>query len=177
MTDLVLFALFYGGLLVAFTEVGRRLGVYPAVSPTSALAVGVYFLLFRDAVGRMSVVVTVVSFIVHGAMLGQGFGAALAAGCAHGITFALVGWGCVRAGMERDALRSVPMVVSLGVVAVAGTLPGSALAAFVQFIDTNGPFGPMLIRRWIPEMAAVVLLLPLSAVARPGGRRCGTAQR
>lgn len=160
VTDLTLFALFYGGLLIAFTEMGRRLGVYPAVWPTDALAVGVYFLMFRDAVGRLSAVVALVSIVVHLAAFGHDVGTALAAGCAHALTFALVGWGCVRAGMERGALRSVPMVVSLGVVAVAGTLPGAIITAFVQFIDTNGAFGPLLLRWWIPEMASVVLLLP-----------------
>lgn len=160
LVDLLLFALFYGGLLIAFTEMGRRLGVYPAVWPTNAFAVGVYFLMFKDAVGRLSAVVAAVSIVLHLTALGEDIGLALAAGCANGLTFALVGWGCVRAGMERDALRSVPMVVSLGVVAVAGTLPGATIAAFVQYIDTNGQFGPLLLRRWIPEMASVVLLLP-----------------
>lgn len=160
VTDLTLFALFYGGLLIAFTEMGRRLGVYPAVWPTDALAVGVYFLMFRDAVGRLSAVVALVSIVVHLVAFGHDVGTALAAGCANALTFALVGWGCVRAGMERGALRTVPMVVSLGVVAVAGTLPGAIITAFVQFIDTNGAFGPLLLRWWIPEMASVVLLLP-----------------
>ena len=160
LTDLALFAVFYGGLLIAFTEMGRRLGVYPAVWPTDALAVGVYFLMFRDAVGRLSAVVALVSIFVHLVAFGHDVGTALAAGCANALTFALVGWGCVRAGMERGALRSVPMVVSLGVVAVAGTLPGAIITAFVQFIDTNGAFGPLLLRWWIPEMASVVLLLP-----------------
>ncbi len=160
LTDLLLFALFYGGVVIAFTEMGRRLGVYPAIWPTNALAVGVYFLMFRDAVGRLSTVVALVSVVVQLAALGQDIGSALAAGCANGLTFALVGWGCVRAGMERGALRSVPMVVSLGVVAVAGTLPGAVITAFVQFIETNGAFVPLLLRWWIPEMASVVLLLP-----------------
>lgn len=160
LTDLVLFALFYGGLVIAFTELGRRLGVYPAVWPTNALAVGVYFLMFRDAVGRLATVVALVSMVVHLSMQGQDIGSALATGCANALTFALVGWGCVRAGMERGALRSVPMVVSLGVVAVAGTLPGAIITAFVEFLETNGKFGPLLLRWWIPEMASVLLLLP-----------------
>ncbi len=160
LTDLVLFAVFYGGMVIAFTEVGRRLEIYPAVWPTDALAVGAYFLMFRDALGRLAAAVTLVSIGVHLMVLGQDIGTALAAGCANGLTFALVGWGCVRAGMERGALRSVPMVVSLGVVAVAGTLPGAAITAFVHYLSTDGAFAPLLLRSWIPEMAAVVLLLP-----------------
>lgn len=158
LVDLALFGLFYGCLMLSLTELGRQFGVFPVVLPTNAIAVGAYFLMFRGAVGRFAAVVAGVSILIQ--LQTTDLGSALACGFASGLTFALVGWGCVRAGMERDALRSVPMVVSLAVVAIAGTLPGAALAAFVAFIETNGRFFPLLLRSWIPEMASVVLLLP-----------------
>ncbi|MEP9356076.1 diguanylate cyclase [Xanthobacter sp. KR7-65] len=159
-TDLLLFALFYGCLMLTVTEVARLLGVFPVVSPTDAIAVGVYFVMFRGALGPLALVVTCVSILLHLFAFDDPFGAAMAGGIAHGLTFVLVGWGCLRAGLERDALRSVPMVVSLALVAIVGTLPGAALAAFVAFIETGNRFPPLLLRWWIPEMASVVLLLP-----------------
>lgn len=158
--DLFLFGILYGCLMLAIAEIGRRLGVYPALWPTNAIAVGICFLTFQAAVGRLAVVVTAVSLGVHLFAFGEGLGAGIAGGIADGVTFSLVGWGCVRAGMERDALRSVPMVVGLALVAVAGTLPGALLVAFVRFIITSDGFWPLLLRSWIPEMAGVLLLLP-----------------
>ncbi|QRG06406.1 diguanylate cyclase [Xanthobacter dioxanivorans] len=158
--ELLLFAVFYGCLMVATTEVGRKLGVFPALWPADAIAVGIYFLLHKTALGRHAVAITAVAFLLRVFHFGDDFALALAASMASGLVFALVVWGCARAGMEREAFLSVPMVISLALVAVVGTFPGALLAAFVQFVDVGGTFGGRLMRWWVPEMASVVLLLP-----------------
>ncbi|MFS8037856.1 diguanylate cyclase domain-containing protein [Xanthobacter sp. AM11] len=158
--ELALFSLFYGCLMLAATQIGRRLGVFPALWPTDALAVGIYFLLQKRELGRHATAVGGVTFLVHLLVLGDDLALSLAGGIGSALTFALVGWGCERAGMERRALLSVPMVVSLAVVALVGTLPGALLTAFVHLLDLGGSFPTLFMRRWMPEMASVVLLLP-----------------
>lgn len=160
MAELALFALFYGCLLVAATIMGKRLGVFPALWPSNAVAVGIYALLKRPALGLYTCAVAVIAFLLHAFALGDGFAMALATAVGSALTFGLVGWGCERAGMEREAFMSVPTVVSLAVVALVGTLPGALVAALVHFLEAGGPFSLLLLRRWIPEMAGVVLLLP-----------------
>lgn len=160
LLELLLFCVFYGSLMIATMQVGRKLGVFPALWPTDAVAVGLYFLLGHRTLGRHAMAVVAVAFLVRTGIFGEDFALALAAAAASGIMFTLVSWGCARAGMERDAFLSVPMVVNLTVVAVIGTLPGAVVAALVQFIDAGGGFASRLMRWWVPEMAGVVLLLP-----------------
>lgn len=158
--ELACFSVFYGCLMVFTTDIGRRLGVFPALWPTDALAVGTYFLLRKDTLGLHATAVALVSCALHLTVFGHDLAFSLASGSASGLVFALVGWGCMRAALEREAFRGVPMVISLALVAVAGTFPGALVSAFVQFVDTGGTFGHLFLLRWVPQMAGVVLLLP-----------------
>ncbi|MFG1347148.1 diguanylate cyclase [Xanthobacter autotrophicus DSM 431] len=168
--ELACFCLFYGCLMLATTAIGQRLGVFPALWPTDALAVGAYFLLRKDTLGMHATAVALVSFALHLTAFGHDLAFSLASGLASGLVFALVGWGCIRAALERAAFRGVPMVISLALVAVAGTFPGALVSAFVQFLESGGTFVHLFLLCWIPQMAGVVLLLPpfLLWVGRPG---------
>ncbi|MFG1418489.1 diguanylate cyclase [Xanthobacter sp. V0B-10] len=160
VAQVVLFTTFYACLLLILISALRSLQLDSAIWPANALAAGIYLLAVDVALGWCVAGVAGATLGAH-LLLGDASAYAGASALASGVTFSLIVVGCRGADLRPGGPFDVRHVAGLVAVAFAAGIPGALIGAGASLGDAGGRYWTMVMRWWLPDMAAVVLLLPL----------------
>lgn len=158
--EIVLFASFYLCLIFTLLSVLRGLHLDFALWPANALAAGIFLLAIKAAPRWCTLALTAASLVAH-LLVGDSQLQAGAAAIAAGTSFYLIVEGCRHADLRPGGPFDVRHVAWLLVVALCAGIPGALIGAAATISEHGGPFWPTMLRWWLPDMAAVILLLPL----------------
>ncbi|MFG1478900.1 diguanylate cyclase [Xanthobacter sp. V4C-4] len=169
-----LFTLFYFCTLLTLLSTLRAVNLDSAIWPANALAAGTYLLAVERGLAWSTAGVVAASLAAH-LMLGDSTAYSVACGIANGLTFHLAVTGCRWAGLRPGGPFAVRHVAGLVAVALGAGIPGALLGAGSTVLPSGGSFWLVALRWWLPDMAAIILLLPLFLLWP--GRREDTARR
>ncbi|WP_454916161.1 diguanylate cyclase [Xanthobacter sediminis] len=176
-----LFATFYASLLFTLLSLLRSAHLDSAIWPMNALAAGTYLLAVDAAAGWCAAGVVAATLAAH-MLLGDSTAYSIACAAASGLTFSFIVLGCRWADLRPGGPFDVRHVVWLLAVAFGAGIPGAFVGAGASIAESGGHFWPMVLRWWLPDMASVILLLPLfllwpqeralaAPLARPGAQK------
>lgn len=155
-----LFATFYASLLFTLLSLLRGAHLDSVIWPMNALAAGTYLLAVEAGAGWCAAGVIAATLAVH-MLLGDSTAYAIACAVADGLTFSLIVLSCRAADIRPGGPFDVRHVISLLAVAFGATIPGAIIGAGAALAASGGHFWPLALRWWLPDLASIILLLPL----------------
>ncbi|MDQ0503924.1 diguanylate cyclase [Xanthobacter agilis] len=158
--QIILFTAFQTCLLFTLLSVLRRLHLDTAIWPANALAAGIYLLLVDVAALWCMAGVLAATLAAH-LLLGDSGPYAMACALASALSFRLIVLGCRWADLRPGGRFDVRHVVGLVAVAFIAGLPGAGIGASAVVSEFGGHFWSTVLGWWLPDMASIVLLLPL----------------
>lgn len=160
LVQIALFAIFYLCLLFSLLSVLRSVHLESALWPANTLAAGIFLLAVNAAAGWCTVGVVAATLAVH-LLVGDSLPFAAASAVASGCSFWLIVQGCRVADLKPGGAFDVRHVAGLVAVALVSGIPGALIGAAAVVGEYGTHFWAAVLRWWLPDMAAVILLLPL----------------